>query len=219
MKPTKTLIAVCAALALTATSAVAGTRNGPSTLAEDPSGDWRLDSQEPGTIGGAMAQDLVSASIDRVGPDLEFIIGVADVAVPDPMRRKTLYEWRFAVDGQQHRYVLYGPCTLDPLDLAFYGCAPQDAVATEPRMTLFSLAGGPAVVVSARIDEAADTFTVTVPMDAIGARTGSVITQDTSDAFEATIAATPDENGSLTGRGVSVGDDLTILKTYRVPRT
>ncbi len=72
---------------------------------------------------------------------------------------------------------------------------------------------------SAQIDEARDTISVAVPLEAIGARTGSLISEDTMDDFEASIATSPDENGSLTGRGVVVGDDLRITKTYRVPRS
>lgn len=217
MKHFRCLVAICTGFVLVAGSASGGTARGPVTLATDPADDWILHSQNLSDIGGALGQELLSASIDRVGSNLAFIIEVEDVQIPDPARRKTLYEWHFAVDGRDDGFVLYGPCTLDPLDLAFYGCAPTDVVNPQPRMTLF---GGPStVVVDAHFDEAADTIAITVPLAAIGARTGSVITDDLTDSVEIALRTTPDENGSLTGRGVFAGDNLAITKAYKIPRS
>ena len=214
MTQLKHLLAASILLMGVASSATAA-RVGPVVLATDPGDDWSLGSQDTSDVGSPLGQELLSASIDRVGSDLEFIIEVEDVQVPDPARRKTLYEWHFSVDGGDG-FVLYGPCTPDPLDMAFYGCTPTDVVNPQPRMTLF---GGPsAVTVAALFDETRDTISIIVPLAAIGARTGSVITDDTSDSVEVALRATPDENGSLTGRGVFIGDNLTITRAYKVPR-
>lgn len=217
MNTLKTLAIAVVAVTMLGGSAGAARPQPPVTLATDPAGDWTLSSQNVADIGAPLGQDLRSASIDRVGSELVFIIGVEDVHIPDPARRKTLYEWHFTVDGSEEGFVLYGPCTADPLDLAFYGCAPADVVSSQPRMTLF---GGPsAVTVDARIDEAKDTISIAVPLAAIGARTGSVITDDTTDSVDTALRATPDENGSLTGRGIFIGDNLASTSSYRIART
>ena len=223
--PSKTLLrhvaAACIAVALTAGGAAAGPARGPVTLATDPSGDWTLNSQDASDAGASQAQDLTSASVDRVGENLDFIIGVADAQLPELARRKTLYEWHFTVDGAEDGYVLYGPCSPDPFDVAFYGCSPTDVASLEPVVTLFG--GDSPVIVPAHFDDGSDTITISVPLAAIGAGTGSVISDDTTDRFEATVAATPDENGmmygSLSSTGAWAGDNLTITKTYRVPRS
>lgn len=220
----RTVVSTCIAsvvLALTGSLAAqaAPVRNaGPVVVATDPAGDWAAQAQgDHAEVGAATGQDLLSASLDRNGDALDFIIGVADVQLPDPARRKTLYEWHFTVDGSDDGFVLYGPCTADLLDLAFYGCTPEAVAASQPQMMLF---GGPSpLIVPARIDEAKDTVTVSIPMAAIGARTGSIVTDDPSDSFEAALRVTPDENGSLSGRGVFIGDVIEASNSYRVPRS
>lgn len=212
------LTAGVAAVALIAAPAAARTSAGPVTLATDPAGDWSAASQGLSQLGAAVGQDLTSAAVDREGTNLSFIIGFDQPDVPSGVRRGTLYEWHFTVDGNEGGFVLYGPCNPDPFDIALYGCSPADVATAEPGFLLFG--GSSTEVLSARFDDAAGTVTVDVPLTLIGARTGSVISDNTSDSFEATLASTPDENGAMygTGKAVFVGDDMLITTAYRVPR-
>jgi len=187
----------------------AGAGNFPTPVGTDPAGDWGN-----GAPGGAESgQDLLKAYIGRRDKDtLEFILRVE--ALPPREEAYALfavYEWYFTVDGS-YDMGFYGPCQAH----AYGDCAST----TDPlAFVLSDFSRGVNYMLTAELDYDRQQIVFPIPLDALGASSGSIISPRpaTSHDPKAAVAAhtvyfvNQPPNGTVTPR-----DTLVINRNYRI---
>lgn len=188
-------------------------KSGPQVVGEDPSGDWGSNADPTlAPLGDALGQDLVGASIAMNGKDkLDFIIKLNALPPTGGAPEVSRYTWDFNVDGEfrelDGKFTNYSRGVCDP---TAGNCPPP----RDPGMQPFSVRGNCGVTPIGTVnfttceelalaqgvfDAAEGTITVTVPMEAIGAKPGSKINPDVN-IFGGSISAAPSAwatNGSM----------------------
>lgn len=228
-------IAVLVALALVTGAFVAPAEAGKKkkklpksvVVGEDPVGDWGADvDPEIAPVGDALGQDLVSATIEKDGANLNFILGLNSLPPTGGVPEFTRYTWDFVVDGEDleidGKWLNYTRGACDPTSgqcppprdpgqqpfLVRGNCTTEDLV-----VTTFTFCEEPAHVQGV-FDTATSTITVAVPMENINAKPGSVIAGGTN-TFAGSISAAPSAWATY---GAFPMDTMVILKTYTVPK-
>lgn len=218
---------LAASLVGAAAPASAGKKaSGPQVVGTDDAGDWGANSaagSEIAPVGDALGQDLTSAAIAMNGKDkIDFIIGLKSLPPSGGTPEISRYVWDMNVDGEfvelDGKFTNYSRGTCDPTAGA---CPPP----RDPGMRPFFVRGNCGVVegtsvttceelgiVQGVFDAAKATITVTVPMELIGAKSGSKITPGAS-IFGGTIAAAPSTFFTMAAKPM---DTLTVLKTFVV---
>lgn len=220
--------------ALAAPAADAGKKKKKKTPAkvvvgEDPAGDWGSNSAlgtDGAPIGDALGQDMISATIEKDGDNLNFIIGLNSLPPTGGVPEFTRYTWDFVVDGEaleiDGKFTNYTRGACDPTSgqcppprdpgqqpfLVRGHCTTEDLVATT-----FTFCEELAVV-QGIFDAASATITVPVPMENIEAKPGSKIAGGTN-TFAGSISAAPSAWATY---GSFPMDNLVITKTYVVPK-
>jgi hypothetical protein len=219
---------LAASLVGVAAPASAGKTAKPVVVGEDPSGDWgtAVDPQIA-PAGDALGQDLVGASIAMNGKDkVDFVMSLNSLPPSGGVPEITRYTWDFNVDGEfrelDGKFTNYSRGACDPTA----GTCPPPR---DPGMYPFSVRGNCGVtpvgtvslttceelaLVAGVFDATAGTVTVTVPLDALGAKPGSKITPGVN-IFGGSISATP---AAFVTNGTMPNDTMVVTKTFAVPR-
>lgn len=207
------LLAAMLLAGLPALSSAAPIEEYPKTVGRDPAMDWGQGTPAS-NAGAASGEDLLRASIARVGDTLEFSLDVSQIPPAPPYTAFAVYEWYFTVDGRPFGF--YGPCQGH-----IYG---DCETATDPLSFVVSdFAGGKDLMGIARLDEYEDVGQVIfpIPLSFLGAHPGSVIapraaanngTEDAVVAHTFYFVNSPADGSNATPR-----DFLAVKKTYRVP--
>ncbi|MGH2753358.1 MAG: hypothetical protein ACRDLB_02895 [Actinomycetota bacterium] len=185
-------------------------KGGATVVGEDPSGDWNQGVGAP--LGDTLGEDLIKATIASRGRKT-VVFGItlnslATVEVP-----ATSYAWDFAVEGEEFRLIKHpcnapgGPCpsTVNTFDLTVCG--------VETLATLSVTSCEPVASIEPKVDEASATIEIPVPLDALGARPGDVITPRNEPSLQAFVPGSVAPNGFAPLR-----DTLTVSETFTIPK-
>lgn len=219
------------AASLMAAPASAGKKkaSGPVTVGEDPAGDWGSNSAagaDAAPIGDALGQDLVGAAIAMNGKDkIDFIMQLNSLPPSGGAPEVSRYTWDFNVDGEfrelDGKFTNYSRGVCDP---TAGNCPPP----RDPGMQPFSVRGNCGVTPIGTVnfttceelalaqgvfDAAEGTITVTVSLEAIGAKPGSKINPDVN-IFGGSISAAP---SAFATNGSMPMDTLAVTKAFTVP--
>ena len=207
---------------------------GPVVVGTDAADDWGSNAPVPGLqpIGSALGQELVEATIAPVDAEtVNFIIKVAGLPPTGGAPEFSRYGWDFTVDGEAFSMsgaftdYLRGVCYPAHANM----CPPNPP--SDPGMQPFYIRSGPCTIspqpdgsisdctllatVQATYDTAAGTITIPVPLEAIGAKPGSVIGPGVNQVFGATLYAVP---AVVTAQAASPHDVMMAMGTFTVPK-
>lgn len=222
------MVAVLAATVLSAVPVraeqAAKKKTGPQILGTDEPGDWGCNQDcSLAPLAQVLGQDLVGASIGMAdAKTLNFIIALDSLPPAGGIPEFSRYTWEFAVDGDALQLsggfteYVRGICnpTYNPMI-----CPPP----RDPGSSPFFLrkggctVGGPCEEVflaHATFDPATATITIPVPLEALGAKTGSKITPGAS-LFGGAIYAAP---AAFVTNASLPADTMLVTKTYVVPK-
>lgn len=207
----------------------------PRKLFEDPAGDAGLgggrkvgDHALPGFDQPGF--DLVSGELSRKGPNLELAVTSAAMPQTGSLPEGAAFLWHFVVDGERYRLTIKSQDVGKPLPTTQQGmervgrvdieghfrletCGPHTNVAN-----ITDIHGCEAVYLDGFFDPAAKSFGATIPLEAIGASTGSVIQNDEAIDWGCAMCwvSHTAENDPAT---VFSFDSTDTFATYRVPRS
>ena len=204
----------------------------PTAVITDAAGDAGLTSQALAIPGADQAGfDIVGGSIEKVGANLEFTTTSAAMppngALPEGFR----YLWHFDVKGTQYRLTIKSADIGDPDVVAGSGTERIGRVDTAGHFRLETCGEEalPAVLtlincnaieyVEGAFDPAAKTFTAIVPLKALKAKAGTVITPGTggSTGTGCQVCWVPQyAERSLTPH--TVIDSAVMAKSFKVPK-
>lgn len=199
----------------------------PVVVGTDADNDWgnNVDANIA-PAGDLLGQELLSGSISKKDAStLDFIIKVKSLPANGGVPEFTRYVWTMMVDGEliqlDGKWTNYSRATCDPTAGT---CPPPRDPGAAPFMVRGSCTdnGGAAVtcleigLVTATFDVAAGTITIPVPLELLGAKSGSKITNgiQTGSNFSG-IWAIP---SAWASQADMPKDELIITKTYTVPR-
>lgn len=201
--------------------------SGPVVVATDPDDDWGSNVDATiAPLGSKLGQELVEAAIAKATKtDLNFIIKVTELPSNGGVPEITRYVWTMEVDGEliqlDGKWSNYSRGACDPTAGT---CPPPRNPGSGP----FSVRGnctdnsGTAVtceeigMVNAKFDTATGTITIPVPMEMIGAKAGSQISNgmQAGSNFQG-VWAIP---SAFFSQGSMPLDEMLITKTYVVPK-
>jgi hypothetical protein len=204
-------------------------KSGPVVVGTDAADDWGTNVEaglQP--IGAGLGLELVEATI-APGDDAtttNFIITVSGLPATGGIPEFSRYGWDFTVDGEAIAMsgaftdYLRGVCYPAHTDT----CPPPK----DPGMQPFYVRSGPCTVgagglgecnllatVQATFDAAAGTITIPVPLEAIGAKPGSVIGPGANQTFGASIYGAI---AAVTASPAAPHDVMTVTGSYVVPK-
>ncbi len=207
-----------------AAPAIAKKKGGPVVVAKDGTGDWDDGVGAGAEVGAATGQDLIEASIEPSGKNLNFIIKVTALPPTGGTPEAVRYVWDILVDGELYeldgKFTNYSRGICDPTAGT---CPPPRDPGMQPFLIRTNC--GPnatvsnlvtceeAALVHATFDAAAGTITIPVPMAAIEAKPGSKITAGTN-TVGGTISASP--AAFVSTANIPVFDTMVMTKTYVV---
>jgi hypothetical protein len=228
MKKSLTVL-MCVAIAagmLLAPIGTAGAKKGATVVGKDAAGDFNMaDDPALSPIGDVLGADIVEASIQRAGADLNFIIKMNQLqTVPEFVR----YIWGIEVDGNyaelDGKFTNYSRGACDPTSGQ---CPPPRDPGMQPFIvrancttdTTASLTTCEEVgVVQAIFDTAEGTVTIPVPMAMIKAKPGSKITAGLSDFSGQSGGNVLAIASAFVSRSDFPRDAMNTTKTYKVPK-
>ena len=219
--------ALAAAFALPAGTASAAKKAGPVVVGTDDAGDFNVqDDPTFAPIGDVLGADLVEASIVKADTKtLNFVIKLnALQTVPELIR----YIWSVDVDGEyvelDGKFTNYSRGACDP---TAGKCPPPRDPGQQPffvrancvtdataNLTTCEEVG----IVKGVFDTSANTVTIPVPMDLIGAKPGSKIGPGTSDFTAQSGGTVLAIASAFVSRSDFPRDALMVTKTYVVPK-
>lgn len=218
---------LAASLVGAAAPASAGKKaSGPVVVGTDEAGDWGSNSaagSDIAPIGDTLGQDLTGASIAMNGTDkVDFIMSVNNLPASGGVPEISRYTWDMDVDGEflelDGKFSNYsrgvcdptsGQCQAGPRDPGMQPFFVRgNCAANEANVTICEELG----IVKGVFDSAKKTITVTVPLDLLGAKSGSKITPGTN-IFGGSISATP---AAFVTSNYMPLDTLTVTKTFVV---
>ena len=222
------LIAVCVAVAAISAGpmAMAKKAKGPTIVAKDTTGDWDDGVGAGGEVGDATGQDLIEASIEPSGKNLNFIIKVNSLPPSGGTPEVVRYVWDILVDGElfelDGKFTNYSRGVCDPTAGT---CPPPRDPGMQPFLIRTNCAPNATVtnlvtceetaLVQAVFDAAEGTITIPVPMSAIKAKPGSKITGG-ANTVGGTVSASP--AAFVSTSNIPVFDTMVQTKTYIVPK-
>ena len=203
---------------------------GPVVVGTDAADDWGSNVESAlQPIGGALGLELVEATIAPVDAEtVNFIIKVAGLPPTGGIPEIARYGWDFTVDGEA--IAMSGAFT-DYLRGICYPahtntCPPNPP--SDPGMQPFFIRSGPCTVgagglgecnllavVNATFDAAAGTVTIPVPLEAIGAKPGSVIGPGVNATFGASIYGAI---ATVTASPAGPHDTMIVTSSFTVPK-
>lgn len=197
----------------------------PVSVWTDPEGDVSVNGSAIPN-GSAAGVDLVAGEIARVGADLEFVVHVP-MEVPWTLPEASRFMWHFDVEGRTYRLVVKSMHAGKPAEIAG-GESNDGQIQTAGHYRLERCDGpvedlGRCAWVSMDEDTRlfdfdTDTFTLRVPLAALGAKTGTVIAPGTggSSPHGCQICWT----GDVSERSPSqtILDSATQTLSYTVPK-
>ena len=202
--------------------------SGPQVVGEDAAGDWGSNSAagaDAAPIGDALGQDLVGASIAMNGTDkVDFIIKLNSLPPTGGAPEISRYTWDFNVDGEfrelDGKFTNYSRGTCDPTagtcppprDPGLYPFSVRGNCGVTPVGTVELTTCEELAIAPGAFDAATGTITVTVPLEAIGAKPGSKINPDVN-IFGGTISAAP---SAWVTNGTMPMDTLAVTKSFVV---
>ena len=214
---------VAGSLSLSAGSAAAGKK--PTTVGEDPAGDWGSNvDPEIAPIGEQFGMDLTGADIAFDGENINFVIKLAALPPSGGSPEIARYTWNFFVDKKEleldGKFTNYSRGACDP---TAGSCPPPRDPGLQPFIVRGDCVENPTPAttittctefakVQAVFDAAAGTITIPVPAEAIGAKKGSKIAPGVN-IFGGSISAAP--SAFLTSSGFPM-DTMFVTKTYKV---
>lgn len=227
------LAAVVAGAALLAGAAIGGTaqaaktKKGPVVVGTDAADDWgsNVDSQLA-PAGNQLGQELVEAAIEKAdAKTLNFVIKVAGLPASGGVPEFTRYVWTMTVDGTliqvDGKFTNYSRAACDPTA----GTCPPPR---DPGQAPFQVRGnctengGAAVtceeigLVKGTFDTASGTITIPVPLELLGAKSGSVIAHGIQPGSNFSgVWAIP---SAWASQADMPKDELVITKSYVVPK-
>ena len=221
-----TLIIALALVAGVMVGNVAQAKPKPVVVGTDAEDDWG-NNQNPdiAPLGDALGQELISGSIARKDAStLDFIITVKSLPSNGGVPEFSRYVWTMMVDGEliqlDGKWTNYSRGTCDPTGGT---CPPPRDPGEAPFMVRGACVDQTAAVtcteiglVHATFDVAAGTITIPVPLELLGAKTGSKITNGTQAGSNFSgIWAIP---SAWASQADMPKDELILTKTYTVPR-
>lgn len=198
---------------------------GPVVVATDADNDWGADATI-GPAGDLLGQELIEASITMAdAKTVNFIIKVKSLPASGGIPEFSRYGWDFTVDGEARHMsggftdYIRGVCY--PVHSGPGSCPPPK----DPGQGAFFVRKGDCTVgpeidcqlvanVNATFDTAAGTITIPVPLEALGAKRGSVIGPGVSAQFGATIHASP---AVVVQSGAGPHDAMTSSVSFVIP--
>ena len=200
---------------------------GPVVVGTDATDDWGA-AVDPGIapIGDALGQELVEASINKKdAKTLDFIIKVNSLPAAGGTPEVTRYVWTIMVDGEliqlDGKFTNYSRGACDP---TAGNCPPPRDPGQWPFMVRGECTdnGGNVItcteigLVNATADAATGTITIPVPLELIGAKAGSTITNGTQTGSNFSgVWAIP---SAFMSQGQMPLDELIMTATYKVPK-
>lgn len=225
------LAAVVAGAALIAGAAIGGSaqaakKEAPVVVATDPADDWGANKDgNLAPLGNQLGQELVEASIEKAdATTLNFVIKVASLPASGGVPEISRYVWTMTVDGTlvqlDGKFTNYSRGTCDPTAGT---CPPPRDPGSAPFMVRGNCVDNTAAVtcdelglVNGAFDAAAGTITIPVPLELLGAKTGSVIAHGIQPRSNfAGVWAIP---SAWASQGDMPLDEMIITKPYKVPR-
>lgn len=236
-KSLATLIVLCIAGALIAPggSALAQKKKkkkGPVVVGTDPADDWGANIDATlAPAGDALGQELVEAQMSMAdAKTVNFIIKVNSLPPTGGIPEFTRYGWDFSVDGE---VMLISGAFTEFIRTFCYplhsepACPPNVGDPQQSMTAPFFVrkgactvgTGGVAdcrvvAVVASKFDTATGTITVPVPLEALGAKPGSVIAP-AAGVLGGSIYASP---AVVVASGNFPHDTLTIVESFKVPK-
>ena len=201
---------------------------GPVVVGKDAAGDWGSATDPTiAPLGDVLGQDLTEASIQMGDGAVDFIIKLNALPPTGGAPEVSRYSWNFSVDGE--------PRELDGKFTNFSRgvCDPTAGTCPPPRnpdLYPFSLRGNCGVtpigtvnfttceelaLVPGAFDAAAGTITISVPLDALGAKLGSKIAPE-AGIFGGSISAAPSAWATMDSFPM---DTMTLTKTFVVSKS
>ena len=230
MKVTNRSVTLIVAVALVAGAVlgnVAQAKPKPVVVGTDADNDWGTNVDPTiAPAGDLLGQELISGSISKKDAStLDFIITVKSLPAIGGIPEFTRYVWTMLVDGEliqlDGKWTNYSRGTCDPTAGT---CPPPRDPGSAPFMVRGSCTdnGGAAVtcleigLVNATFDVAAGTITIPVPLELLGAKTGSKITNgiQAGSNFSGIWAI----SSAWASQGNMPLDELILTKTYTIPR-
>lgn len=200
--------------------------SGPQLVGEDPSGDWGAGVDPTiAPVGDALGQDLTAASIAMNGTDkIDFIIQLNSLPPIGGMPEISRYTWDMNVDGEfvelDGKFTNFSRGACDPTagtcppprDPGLYPFSVRGNCGVTPIGTVNFTTCEELALVPGTFDAGARTITITVPLDALGAKPGSKITPGVN-IFGGSVSATP---AAFVTNSAMPMDTMTLLKTFVV---
>ena len=200
--------------------------SGPQLVGEDAVGDWGAN-QDAGLapFGDVLGQDLTGATMAMNGTDkIDFVIKLNALPPTGGAPEVSRYTWDMNVDGEfrelDGKFTNFSRGACDPTagtcppprDPGLYPFSVRGNCGVTPIGTINFTTCEELALVPGAFDAAAGTITITVPLEALGAKPGSKITPGTN-IFGGSLSATPSAWGTLDSMPM---DTLAITKTFVV---
>lgn len=202
----------------------------PVTVWEDDSGDADNNQGLGQSIPGGF--DLTGGSIAKVGSNLEFTVTHADMPAFGSLPETFRFLWAFSVDGVTYRLtvkradvgkpdVVQGQTTerVGRIDAEGHFRLEGECSTTAAPAVLSFINCKPLAYLEGTWDATAKTFTMVVPMEAVGAKVGSKIGPGAGDATAICAAsACWVSHAAERSNGSTVIDTANQIKIYKVPK-
>ena len=184
--------------------------SGATVVGEDASGDWNQGVAAP--LGDSLGQDLVSATIGMKG-NKTVVFGIVLNSLPAGEQPAAAYVWNFAVGDKEfalHKHPCSSPggtCPTTARTFDLVECTQQVGVQVHVDSC------EPVASIESKVDRASATITIPVPLDALKARPGDVISPRQLPSLQAYVPP------SVALYDVApLGDVLPSTKTFTIPK-
>ena len=184
--------------------------SGATVVGEDVSGDWNDGVAAP--LGDSLGQDLVKATIGMKG-NKTVVFGIVLDSLPAGEQPATGYSWNFAVGGKEfalHKHLCSptaGTCPSRATTFNLMVCTQKIGVQVHVESC------EPVASIESKVDRASATIAIPVPLDALKARPGDVISRSELPSLKAYVPP------SVTLMNFTpLSDVLTVTKTFTIPK-